>query len=90
MRRHIYRMRIRFHDWMWSGGKGVGTVRRLCRRLPFYFSDPHMPSRREMERLDTLPRVEIRTPSGGLRVVQMDQSTGTFSGGDSFTYYVWP
>jgi hypothetical protein len=32
--------RLAFHDWMWDPTHRLPRVRRLCQRLPWYFSDP--------------------------------------------------
>jgi hypothetical protein len=72
-------LRIAFHDWMWMGGSRdeCGFWRRLCRRLPEYFSDPYMDGMpRTLEEFDVLePEPTVGPPTGPFRLVRQPVTT---------------
>lgn len=91
LRRHL---RLAFHDWMWDNPRNPrdAFMRRLCWRLPTYFTDPYLDGvPRDPAKLrawlDSLPEAKVNVPlhpptltlSPGLSVVT--DSTASVGGG---------
>lgn len=83
LRRRWWLARDRFQRWMWSDGPHPSNpFRRIARRLPLYFSDPDMPSRRELGRI-----LKVSEPTfSGSGFVRVNENTTTGSGSFTFRY----
>lgn len=92
MSRHAWNLRIRIHDWLWSGGR---LRRWIACRTPDYFADPYLdwfkdwkkhPEKWQSVQVVGPRKVRVRTHSGFTRT-----TNGTASTGASTTLvYNWP
>ncbi len=81
MSRTVWRVRVAFHEWMWSSPATL--LRRRARRLPLWLSDPYAPSPRKFNRiLDDGPQVYFST-ARHVRVLDADS-------GEAWTVNVGP